>query len=173
MYNAPSQFEVVRDTENVEAPLRIRLPPELKRTTWMTIQVVECAASAAMDDTSTDVVLSTYQYVIHSTTKHARSYLADLKRAQDSLFCQELFSQLCREAAAFRPTVPIYVIGDRITTHIFPGTKFIIHIHRSTDTTPPPAPTETERRWFCLEQLLNKVFIYFEINSLYSFDKLD
>ena len=49
MYNAPSQFEVIRDTENAEAPLRIRLPPELKSTTWMTIKVVECDAGSAMD----------------------------------------------------------------------------------------------------------------------------
>ena len=123
MYNAPSQFEVIRDTENAEAPLRIRLPPELKSTTWMTIKVVECDAGSAMDSgkiksyaetqnfgiifanfvsEGAETALSTYQYVIHSNTKHARPYLADLKRAQDSLFCQELFSQLCREAATFR-----------------------------------------------------------------------
>ena len=98
--------------------------------------------------------------MIHTSTKHARPYLAELKRAQDSLFCQELFSQLCREAAAFRPTVPIYVIGDRITTQVFPGTKFIIEMHRG-DIMPTVPPGDTERRWFCLEQLLNKVSFAF------------
>ena len=69
-----------------------------------------------------------------------------------------------------RPTVPIYVIGNRITTQIFPGTKvtfsinfhsktliqFIIEMHRGEEV-PSAPPNDVERRWFCLEQLLNRM----------------
>ena len=66
--------------------------------------------------------ISTYQYVIRNQN-FKRKYLADLKRAQDGLYCQELFSQLCVEAATHRPIVPIYVMGNTISTQIFPDTK--------------------------------------------------
>ena len=57
-------------------------------------------------------------------------FIFKLKQAQNGLFCRELFDQLCREAATYRPIVPIYVIGDTITTQIFPDTKFIIQLQR-------------------------------------------
>ena len=39
---AQSTFEVMRDTENEDMPLKIRLPPELKSTIWLSVRVEKC-----------------------------------------------------------------------------------------------------------------------------------
>ena len=81
MYNAPSQFEVIRDTENAEAPLRIRLPPELKSTTWMTIKVVECDAGSAMDSGKINSYTATQSFDIIFV-----NFYVCFRRSRDSTF---------------------------------------------------------------------------------------
>lgn len=162
-FNAQSTFEVIRDPEckNGTSPLRVRLPQELQSMMWISIRVEQCAVSDVLTESNPQTnTVATYQYILGSQNNQ-RGYLAQLKQAQNGLFCRELFGQLCREAATYRPIVPIYVIGDNITTQIFPDTKFIIELHRkqfkSDEKGHEVFDKVNDRRWFCLEQLLNKL----------------
>ena len=60
------------------------------------------------------------------------------------------FSQLCREVSCYRPIVPIYMIGDHISTQIFPDTKLIIELCKKPFKAGDPMPFDrsSERRWF-------------------------
>ena len=48
-YNAQSTFEILRDTENEQQPLKIRLPPELRSTIWISVRVEECELNDTMN----------------------------------------------------------------------------------------------------------------------------
>ena len=149
--------------------MRRRFRTLIQSMIWISIRVEQCTVSDVLTESNPHSnSLSTYQYILGSQNC-SRGYLAQLKQAQNGLFCRELFGQLCREAATYRPIVPIYVMGDSITTQIFPDTKFIIELHRAPfpnpdeKTTSPPTHESpqfdkvNDRRWFCLEQLLNKL----------------
>ena len=85
-YNAQSTFEILRDTENEQQPLKIRLPPELKSTIWISARVEECELNETMipSDMQKFRPVSTYQYVVRNQP-FQRKYLADLKRAQGTV----------------------------------------------------------------------------------------
>ena len=51
-YNAQSAFEVMRDTENEHSPLKIRLPPELKSTIWISVKVESSISPPNMSQTT-------------------------------------------------------------------------------------------------------------------------
>jgi len=162
MFNEQSTFEVIRDTDCKAgtSPLRVRLPTELQSMIWISIRVEQCVVSDVLSQSNPpNNSLSTYQYILENLN-YQREFLSQLKQAQNGLFCRELFDQLCREAATYRPIVPIYVIGDTITTQIFPDTKFIIQLQRRPfkvgERNMESFDKENDRRWYCLEQLLNK-----------------
>ncbi|EEC05067.1 hypothetical protein IscW_ISCW024257, partial [Ixodes scapularis] len=55
-----------------------------------------------------------------------------LEAAQNVLFCRELFSQLAREAVQLQPSIPNLVVGNQITTSLFPGVQLCIGLcHRT------------------------------------------
>ncbi|KAB7502690.1 Mediator of RNA polymerase II transcription subunit 17 [Armadillidium nasatum] len=57
-----------------------------------------------------------------------------LECAQNVLFCKELFSQLAREAVSLQPPIPHLVVGNQITSTIFPGIHLLIALcHSDTD----------------------------------------
>lgn len=160
-YPALGEFEVLRDADcsRENCPLTVRLPHELQSMAWLSIRIVHCGPSDSLKvESSQETTVSTYHHVISSKEK-TKGYLEELKQAQNSLFTRELFSQLCREVSAYRPIVPIYMIGDTITTQIFPDTKLVLELCRKPFKAGDPKPFDksSDRRWFCLEQHLTKL----------------
>ncbi|KAH9382624.1 hypothetical protein HPB48_023172 [Haemaphysalis longicornis] len=67
-----------------------------------------------------------------------------LEAAQNVLFCRELFAQLAREAVQLQPSIPNLVVGNQITTALFPGVQLCIGLcHR---TLQEGKPVYTEQR---------------------------
>ena len=70
-----------------------------------------------------------------------------LDAAQNVLFCKELIAQLAREAVQLQPRLPHMVIGNEITSTIFPGIHLVMglaHSARSekkSGAAPPPQPS--------------------------------
>ena len=87
-YNAQSTFEILRDTENEQQPLKIRLPPELKSTIWISVRVEECELNDTMNPEihleQRPKPVSTYQYIVRNQS-FPRKFLVDLKRAQGKI----------------------------------------------------------------------------------------
>lgn len=54
-----------------------------------------------------------------------------LEKAQNVLFCKELFSQLAREAVKLTPSIPHLVVGNQITATIFPGIHLLVGLCHS------------------------------------------
>ncbi|XP_055950781.1 mediator of RNA polymerase II transcription subunit 17-like [Argiope bruennichi] len=55
-----------------------------------------------------------------------------LEAAQNVLFCKELFSQLASEAVQTQSNIPNLVVGNQITTSLFPGVQLIIGLCHTT-----------------------------------------
>ena len=87
-YNAQSTFEILRDTENEQQPLKIRLPPELRSTIWISVRVEECELNDTMNPEihleQRPKPVSTYQYIVRNQS-FPRKFLVDLKRAQEKI----------------------------------------------------------------------------------------
>ena len=54
-----------------------------------------------------------------------------LEAAQNVLFCKELFAQLAREAIALQDPIPHMVVGNQITSSLFPDIQLIVSLCRS------------------------------------------
>ena len=106
-YNAQSTFEILRDTENEQQPLKIRLPPELRSTIWISVRVEECELNDTMNPEihleQRPKPVSTYQYIVRNQS-FPRKFLVDLKRAQGRIQLyssrfKEFFSVLVQRSA--------------------------------------------------------------------------
>ncbi|KAK8777259.1 hypothetical protein V5799_029394 [Amblyomma americanum] len=81
-----------------------------------------------------------------------------LEAAQNVLFCRELFAQLAREAVQLQPSIPNLVVGNQITTTLFPGVQLCIGLcHRTLQDRQPALPPSRLDHKHVLEHSLHQL----------------
>ncbi|CAL4186926.1 unnamed protein product, partial [Meganyctiphanes norvegica] len=103
-----------------QSSLKVTVPAELEGSAYIFVCIKKdeediCSAQLSSND---------------FTTADPRWQLK-LEKAQNVLFCKELFSQLAREAVKLTPAIPHLVVGNQITATIFPGIHLLIGLCHS------------------------------------------
>ncbi|XP_037088914.1 mediator of RNA polymerase II transcription subunit 17-like [Pollicipes pollicipes] len=87
-----------------------------------------------------------------------------LEAAQNVLFCKELIAQLAREAVQLQAKLPHMVIGNEITSTIFPGMHLVIGLahsarseRRAAELPPPPPAGPLSDNNYVLEHSLHQL----------------
>lgn len=62
----------------------------------------------------------TYTGVFCSSVSDDAEWQQKLERAQNAIFCRELFAQLAKEAIFLQAPIPHLVVGNQITASLFP-----------------------------------------------------
>ncbi|XP_068244479.1 mediator of RNA polymerase II transcription subunit 17 [Palaemon carinicauda] len=101
--------------------LRVTVPAELEGSAFIFV----CIKKDEEDICSAQ--LQSSDYVSLGETPWQQK----LERAQNVLFCKELFSQLAREAVKLTPSIPHLVVGNQITATIFPGIHLLVGLCHS------------------------------------------
>lgn len=100
--------------------LRVTVPAELEGSAYIFV----CIKKDEEDICSTQLHSSDYVSV-------DTPWQQKLEKAQNVLFCKELFSQLAREAVKLTPSIPHLVVGNQITATIFPGIHLLVGLCHS------------------------------------------
>ncbi|XP_076044379.1 mediator complex subunit 17 isoform X2 [Oratosquilla oratoria] len=116
MSGAISPMSPVPNTRVQQSSLKVTVPTELEGVAYIFV----CIRKDEEDLCSTQ--LSNVS-VIPSTETH---WQEKLEKAQNVLFCKELFMQLASEAVQLTPSIPHMVVGNQITATIFPGIQLLI-----------------------------------------------
>lgn len=103
-----------------QSSLKVTVPAELEGSAYIFV----CIKKDEEDICSAQLSSNDY------TTADPRWQLK-LEKAQNVLFCKELFSQLAREAVKLTPAIPHLVVGNQITATIFPGIHLLIGLCHS------------------------------------------
>ncbi|XP_027226461.2 mediator of RNA polymerase II transcription subunit 17 [Penaeus vannamei] len=103
-----------------QSSLRVNVPTELMGSAYIFV----CIKKDEEDICSAQ--LSSSDFVSVDTPWQQK-----LEKAQNVLFCKELFSQLAREAVKLTPSIPHLVVGNQITATIFPGIHLLVGLCHS------------------------------------------
>ncbi|KAK8725170.1 hypothetical protein OTU49_010734 [Cherax quadricarinatus] len=104
----------------IQSSLRVTVPTELMGSAYIFVCIKkdeEDICSAQL--TSSDFVAGDIPWQ------------QKLEKAQNVLFCKELFNQLAREAVKLTPSIPHLVVGNQITATIFPGIHLLVGLCHS------------------------------------------
>ncbi|XP_078594072.1 mediator of RNA polymerase II transcription subunit 17-like isoform X1 [Branchiostoma floridae x Branchiostoma japonicum] len=155
-------FEVVKTREEGMAPgsspLEVRIPSDLEGNAY--IQVV-------IED-QLETIIAVKAALLPNSRREAAPgeppWNVKLEAAQNVLFCKELFAQLAREAVQMKSTIPHLVVGNQITSQIFPGVQLSIALCHNTveedskdDTTSPQRCQHNHVLEHALHQMLREV----------------
>ncbi|XP_045616724.1 mediator of RNA polymerase II transcription subunit 17 isoform X1 [Procambarus clarkii] len=104
----------------LQSSLRVTVPTELMGSAYIFV----CIKKDEEDICSAQ--LTSNDFVAGDTPWQQK-----LEKAQNVLFCKELFSQLAREAVKLTPAIPHLVVGNQITATIFPGIHLLVGLCHS------------------------------------------
>ncbi|XP_071537710.1 mediator of RNA polymerase II transcription subunit 17 [Panulirus ornatus] len=104
----------------LQSSLRVTVPTELMGSAYIFV----CIKKDEEDICSAQ--LTSNDFVSGDTPWQQK-----LEKAQNVLFCKELFSQLAREAVKLTPSIPHLVVGNQITATIFPGIHLLVGLCHS------------------------------------------
>ncbi|KAK4300045.1 hypothetical protein Pmani_017759 [Petrolisthes manimaculis] len=104
----------------IQSSLRVTVPTELTGSAYIFV----CIKKDEEDICSAQLTSSDFV----SGETH---WQQKLEKAQNVLFCKELFSQLAREAVKLTPSIPHLVVGNQITATIFPGIHLLVGLCHS------------------------------------------
>ncbi|XP_050738195.1 mediator of RNA polymerase II transcription subunit 17-like [Eriocheir sinensis] len=107
-------------TRGPQSSLRVTVPTELTGSAYIFV----CIKKDEEDICSAQLTSS--DFVVGDTPWQQK-----LEKAQNVLFCKELFSQLAREAVKLTPSIPHLVVGNQITATIFPGIHLLVGLCHS------------------------------------------
>ncbi|XP_063842068.1 mediator of RNA polymerase II transcription subunit 17-like isoform X2 [Scylla paramamosain] len=103
-----------------QSSLRVNVPTELTGSAYIFV----CIKKDEEDICSAQLTSS--DFVAGETPWQQK-----LEKAQNVLFCKELFNQLAREAVKLTPSIPHLVVGNQITATIFPGIHLLVGLCHS------------------------------------------
>ncbi|GIY17893.1 mediator of RNA polymerase II transcription subunit 17, partial [Caerostris darwini] len=105
--------------------IKVTLPNELEGFSYIHVSIQMDNEQIASGELTIPVSSSSLaQTEIHWQQK--------LEAAQNVLFCKELFCQLASEAVQMQSSIPNLVVGNQITTSLFPGVQLIIGLCHTT-----------------------------------------
>ncbi|XP_042219140.1 mediator of RNA polymerase II transcription subunit 17-like isoform X2 [Homarus americanus] len=107
-------------SRGLQSSLRVTVPTELMGSAYIFV----CIKKDEEDICSAQ--LNNCDFVAGDTPWQQK-----LEKAQNVLFCKELFSQLAREAVKLTPSIPHLVVGNQITATIFPGIHLLVGLCHS------------------------------------------
>ncbi|XP_062619773.1 mediator of RNA polymerase II transcription subunit 17-like [Saccostrea cucullata] len=127
-------FEVVKSSDlNAEGEflaqrgsLDVVVPTELEGAAYIQVEVK--SVPDTMDLTGAILKIPSGIGPVRSETYWQQK----LEKAQNVLFCKEIFAQLAREAVQSKSSVPHLVVGNQIITNVFPGIQLSIVLCHST-----------------------------------------
>ncbi|CAG0879187.1 unnamed protein product [Cyprideis torosa] len=138
-YWQSGKFEVSKRTDSSEGEetLKVTIPPELDCQSFIHLLIRTDTTSDykfGIDDNFGITLPANHPNPMNSFELKVDEQLS---RAQTTLFCNELFAQLSREAIRLQSPIPHTVVGNTIDAILFPGVHLYICLARC----PPPAPS--------------------------------
>ncbi|KFM59411.1 Mediator of RNA polymerase II transcription subunit 17, partial [Stegodyphus mimosarum] len=105
--------------------IKVTLPNELEGVSYIQVSIQNDTETIASGELSIPLP--------HGALAQAETHWQQkLEAAQNVLFCKELFSQLASEAVQMQSSIPNLVVGNQITTSLFPGVQLSIGLCHST-----------------------------------------
>ncbi|XP_075554415.1 mediator complex subunit 17 isoform X2 [Dermacentor variabilis] len=145
-------FEVSKSSEpRAGSSLQVTLPSELEGISYIQVTIQKDMETIASGQLSINLP----QNAFSSPETH---WQQRLEAAQNVLFCRELFAQLAREAVQLQPSIPNLVVGNQITTALFPGVQLCIGLcHRTLQDRQPALPPSRLDHKHVLEHSLHQL----------------
>lgn len=145
-------FEVSKSNDaRGGSSLQVTLPSELEGISYIQVTIQKDTETIASGQLSINLP----QNAFSSPETH---WQQRLEAAQNVLFCRELFAQLAREAVQLQPSIPNLVVGNQITTALFPGVQLCIGLcHRTLQDRQPALPPSRLDHKHVLEHSLHQL----------------
>ncbi|XP_064484913.1 mediator of RNA polymerase II transcription subunit 17-like isoform X2 [Ornithodoros turicata] len=141
--------------------LKVTLPSELEGISYIQVTIQKDTETIASGQLSINLPQNAF-------SNPDSAWQQRLEAAQNVLFCRELFSQLAREAVQLQPSIPNLVVGNEITTSLFPGIQLCIGLcHRTLqDRKPVPPPARLDHK-HVLEHSLHQLLREYHYSALH------
>lgn len=141
--------------------IKVTLPSELEGISYIQVTIQKDTETIASGQLSINLP----QNAFSNPETH---WQQRLEAAQNVLFCKELFSQLAREAVQLQPSIPNLVVGNQITTSLFPGVQLCIGLcHRTLqDRKPALLPSRLDHK-HVLEHSLHQLLREYHYSALH------
>ncbi|XP_015924688.1 mediator of RNA polymerase II transcription subunit 17 [Parasteatoda tepidariorum] len=141
--------------------IKVNLPNELEGVSYIQVSIQNDTETIASGELTIPVTPNSLAPDINWQQK--------LEAAQNVLFCKELFSQLASEAVQMQSSIPNLVVGNQITTSLFPGVQLSIGLcHTSVQDRVKPAPgTQSNEHKPVLEHSLHQLLRELHYNAIH------
>ncbi|CAN8000590.1 unnamed protein product [Ixodes hexagonus] len=141
--------------------IKVTLPSELEGISYIQVTIQKDTETIASGQLSINLP----QNAFSNPETH---WQQRLEAAQNVLFCRELFSQLAREAVQLQPSIPNLVVGNQITTSLFPGVQLCIGLcHRTLQDRKPAIPPSRLDHKHVLEHSLHQLLREYHYSALH------
>ncbi|XP_028968174.1 mediator of RNA polymerase II transcription subunit 17 [Galendromus occidentalis] len=141
--------------------VKITLPSELEGISYIQVTIQKDTETIASGQLSINLPQDAFSNA--DTPWQQR-----LEAAQNVLFCNELFAQLAREAVQLQPSIPNLVVGNQITSSLFPGVQLSIGLcHRTLNDRKVQAPQSRLDHKHVLEHSLHQLLREYHYNMLH------
>lgn len=122
--SSPPQSPTVPPTPRPPSSLKVTIPSELEGNSFIQVTIQKdqetlCSARLSMPTPP------------NPQSGSESDWQSQLEQAQNVLFCKELFSHLAREAVKLQAPIPHVVVGNQITSSVFPGIQIVIGLCHS------------------------------------------